>query len=189
MKGFKIIISFASLLACFFSSISAYSDTPALQIFENNEFGFSFEIPQGWRELDNSLAPGVKALVGSGDKGASSNCNIRAVLNEKFKSISSKEYISIVYPNNDPSDFISEYKALGFNPELIKSAHMRIDGSEAMYIEIYITNRGQRFQTFNVQFLKKGGLYTIGCTDTIKSFSSSKKEFSILLDSFKIHSR
>lgn len=187
MEGLKIIISLTFLLVCCFSSISAYSETSALQTFENNEFGFSFKIPHGWKKLDSSLVPGVKALVKSGAKGASSNCNIRAVLNEKFKSISSKEYISMVYPNNDPSDFISEYKASGFNPELIKSRHMSIDGSEAVYVEVYITNQGHRFQTFNAQFLKKGGLYTIGCTDIPKSFSSSKKEFSILLDSFKIH--
>jgi len=189
MGSIKRIISSFFFLVLYFSSTLVFSSTSALQIFESDEFGFSFSIPSGWKKLDNSLVPGVKALVKSSAKGAASNCNVRAVLNEKFKSISSKDYISMVYPNNDPKDFISGYKASGLNPELIKSVHMNIDGSEAVYIEAYITNQGHKFQTFNIQFLKKGGLYTIGCTDVPKLFNSSRRDFSIIFESFRVHSR
>lgn len=173
------------LMICFIG-IQLASNAYGVEIFESDEFNFSFTIPDGWIELDNGLVPGVKALVRSASEGASTNCNVRAVLNSQFDSTTSEDYITMIYPNGDPRNFISEYEASGLNPELITSSIIKVDGTDALYIELYISTQGTKFQTFNIQFLKNGGLYTMGCTDIPEKFHASKGDFDTITGTFKV---
>lgn len=181
----KLIGKVVLLLMICFMAIQFVSNASEAEIFESDEFNFSFTIPDGWIVLDNGLVPGVKALVRSTSEGASANCNVRAALNSQFDSTTSEDYISMIYPDGDPGNFISEYEASGLNPELITSSIIKVDSTDALYIELYISSQSSKFQTFNIQFLKNGGLYTIGCTDMPETFDASKSDFDTVTGTFK----
>jgi hypothetical protein len=92
----------------------------------------------------------------------------------------------MIYSDGDPKKFITKYEASGLNPELITSNIIKVDGADALYIEFYISNQSSKFQTFNIQFLKNGGLYTIGCTDMPETFHASKGDFDTIIGTFKV---
>ncbi len=182
----KLVGKIVFFLTMCFVTIQFASSASAAEIFKGDEFNFSFTIPDGWIVLDNGLVPGVKALVRSASESASANCNVRAALNSQFNSTTSEDYISMIYPDGDPGNFISEYEASGLNPELITSRIIKVDSTDALYIEFYISSQSSKFQTFNIQFLKNGGLYTIGCTDMPETFDASKRDFDTITGTFKI---
>lgn len=59
-------------------------------------------------------------------------------------------------------------------------------GEKAFLVEFDFVQNGMKLQTLNVQFIKNGGLYTIGCTDSPSEFSKSLPEFRVILTSFTV---
>ena len=76
----------------------------------NAESKFSFVYPSGWAPRIDISLPGVKSIVQSTSSTRVANCNVRAVIDTRLNSISNDEYIAKVFPRNDPSELLRQFK-------------------------------------------------------------------------------
>lgn len=191
----KVMRLFPFLLVFFASSVFAgmiqlpsASDAPssrAARQVDERANGFTVVIPEGWARRTDLQTPGVALIVQATAKERGANCNVRSTYNGRLLGFSNTEYLQRAFPADDPSELLASYKASGLSPQLLRSGRIAIAGTQAMFVEFDLVRGSTNLRTFNVQFLGKGFLYTLGCTDVPQRYSSSLPEFGLFLSSFR----
>ncbi len=153
--------------------------------FQDRQGGFSVVIPEGWARSTDVRIPGVAFIAQATAKERAANCNVRSVFNERFLGISGAKYFKKTFPADDPSELLATYKASGLTPTMLRAGRITISGTQGMFVEIDFARGITKLRTFNVQFLQKGRLYTLGCTDLPNSYSNSLPEFGLFISSFR----
>lgn len=164
------------------------SSRPQRQVVERAR-GFTVVIPEGWARRTDISIPGVVLIAQATDKGRTANCNVRSAYNDQFLGLSSAEYLQRAFPADDPSELLASYKTSGLSPRLLRSGRIAIAETQGMFIEFDFVRGSTKLSTFNVQFLKNGFLYTLGCTDVPETYVGSLPEFGVFLSSFRSVSR
>jgi|GEM_PF-5927281 len=179
---------FTSLVCAGTIQLPSASDSPssraARQVDERTN-GFTVVIPEGWVRRTDLQMPGVVLIVQAKAKVRVANCNVRSIYNDRLLGVSNAEYLQRAFPADDPSEFLASYKASGLSPQLLRSGRVPIAGTQAMFVEFDFFRGSSKLRTFNVQFLGRGFLYTLGCTDVPERYSSSLPEFGLFLSSFR----
>ena len=147
--------------------------------------GFTAVIPQGWARRTDLQLPGVVLIAQATAKERVANCIVRSTYNDRFLEFSNDEYLQRVFPSDDPSELLASYKASGMSPQLLRSGRITIAGTQAIFVEFDYVQGSTKLRTFSVQFLGKGFLYTLGCTDVPERYASSLPEFGLFLSSFQ----
>lgn len=181
------IIFFTSVACAETITLPSASDPPssrAARQVDEKDNGFTVVIPEGWARRTDVKIPEVVLIVQATAKDRAANCNVRSAYNDRLLGFSNAEYLRRAFPADDPSEFLASYKASGLNPQLLRSGRVAIAGTQAMFVEFDFARGSTRLRTFNVQFLGKGFIYTLGCTDTPERYSSSLPEFGLFLSSF-----
>lgn len=160
------------------------SSRTARQVDERTN-GFTAVIPEGWVRRTDVQIPGLILTIQATEKGRAANCNVRSTYNERLLGFSNTEFLQRVFPEDDPSSFLASYKTSGPRPQLLRSGRVSIAGAQAMFIEFDFIQNSTKLRAFNVQFLEKGFLYTLGCTDLSEKYSSSLPEFGLFLSLFQ----
>lgn len=185
-----------SLLLAFFASsvcagtiqLPSASDSPssrAARQVDERANGFTVVLPEGWARRTDLQMPGVVLIVQATAKERAANCNVRSTYNDRLLGLSNAEYLQRAFPADDPSELLASYKASGLSPQLLRSGRVTIAGTQAMFVEFNFFRGSTKLRTFNVQFLGKGFLYTLGCTDVPERYSSSLPEVGLFLSSFR----
>jgi hypothetical protein len=183
-----VVVIFASSVSAGTIQLPSVSDSPpsrAARQVDERANGFTVVFPEGWVRRTNLQMPGVVLIVQATAKERAANCNVRSIYNDRLLGFSNVEYLQRAFPADDPSELLASYKASGLSPQLLRSGRVAIAGTQAMFVEFDIVRDSTRLRTFNVQFLGKGFLYTLGCTDVPERYSSSLPEFGLFLSSFR----
>lgn len=188
MRLLSLLIIFFTSAACAEAiQLPTASDSPssrAARQVDEKANGFTAVIPEGWVRRTDLKMPGVVLIVQASAKDRVANCNVRSAYNDRLLGFSNAEYLRRVFPADDPSELLASYKAAGLNPQLLRSGRVAMAGTQAMFVEFDFVRGSTTLRTFNVQFLGKGFLYTLGCTDTSERYSSSLPEFGLFLSTF-----
>ncbi len=183
-----LLVSFASSVCAGTIQLPSASDSPqsrtTRQVNEKTN-GFTVVIPEGWARRTDLKMPGVVLIVQATAKERAANCNVRSAYNDRLLEFSNAEYLQKAFPADDPSELLASYKASGLNPQILRSGRVAISGTQAMFVEFDFSKGSTKLRTFNVQFLGKGFLYTIGCTDVPERYEGSLPEFGLFLSSFR----
>jgi hypothetical protein len=161
------------------------SSSRATRQVDERAKGFTVVIPEGWARRTNISIPGVVLIAQAIDKDRAANCNVRSAYNDRFLRLSNAEYLQRAFPADDPSEFLASYKASGLRPQLLRSGRVAIAETQGMFVEFDFIRGSTKLRTFNVQFLKNGFLYTLGCTDVPERYPGSLPEFGLFLSSFR----
>ena len=181
------IIFFTSSVCAGTIQLPSASDSPssrAARKVDERANGFTVVIPEGWARRTDLKMPGVVLIVQATAKDRAANCNVRSAYNDRLLDFSNAEYLRRVFPADDPTELLASYKASGVNPQLLRSGRVAMAGTQAIFAEFDFVNGSTKLRTFNVQFLGKGFLYTLGCTDTPERYSNSLPEFGLFLSTF-----
>lgn len=182
------LIFFASSVNARIIQLPSAPDSPSTQAarqVDERLNGFTAVIPEGWARRSDLKMPGVVFIIQATSKNRAANCNVRSVYNARLLGVSSAEYLERVFPADDPSELLASYKASGLNPQLLRSGRIAIAETYGMFVELNIFRGSTKLRTLNVQFLKNGFLYTLGCTDVPERYLNSLSEFGLFLSSFR----
>lgn len=183
-----LLVFFASSVGAGTIQLPSASDSTrsrtARQVDERTN-GFTVVIPEGWARRTDLQIPGVVLIVQATAKDRTANCNVRSTYNDRLLGFSNAEYLQRAFPADDPSELLASYKASELSLQLLRSGRVAIAETQAMFVEFDFFRGSTKLRTFNVQFLGKGFLFTIGCTDVAERYSSSLPEFGLFLSSFR----
>lgn len=166
-------------------SISDSPSSRAVRQVDERSNGFTVVIPENWTRRTDLNMPGVVLIVQATAKDRAAACNVRSFYNDRLLGLSNTEYLQRVFPEDDPSKLLASYKSYGLSPQLLRSGRVAIAGTQGMFVEFDFVYASTKQRTFNVQFLRNGFLYTIGCSDIPERYLDSLPEFGFFLSSFR----
>ena len=154
------------------------------QIFENQELGISFSVPEGWllQQPDKNTTPGAPDIAAVGPK----MDGVNPVISLTIKDVDDKTIDDLITEKNDVLDeavYLGKLEIL--SQEKIKS---NVYQTEAIG-NFEVDNEMLLIQFLEVMILSEQKSYTFAYSNHLNNFNNEVPKFKESLDSFKIASQ
>ena len=154
------------------------------QIFENQELGISFSVPEGWllQQPDKNTTPGAPDIAAVGPK----MDGVNPVISLTIKDVDDKTIDDLITEKNDVLDeavYLGKLEIL--SQEKIKS---NVYQTEAIG-NFEVDNKMLLIQFLEVMILSEQKSYTFAYSNHLNNFNNEVPKFKESLDSFKIASQ
>ena len=154
------------------------------QIFENQELGISFSVPEGWllQQPDKNTTPGAPDIAAVGPK----MDGVNPVISLTIKDVDDKTIDDLITEKNDVLDeavYLGKLEIL--SQEKIKS---NVYQTEAIG-NFEVNNEMLLIQFLEVMILSEQKSYTFAYSNHLNNFNNEVPKFKESLDSFKIASQ
>ena len=154
------------------------------QIFENQELGISFSVPEGWllQQPDKNTTPGAPDIAAVGPK----MDGVNPVISLTIKDVDDKTIDDLITEKNDVLDeavYLGKLEIL--SQEKIKS---NVYQTEAIG-NFEVNNEMLLIQFLEVMILSEQKSYTFAYSNHLSNFNNEVPKFKESLDSFKIASQ
>ena len=151
------------------------------QIFENQELGISFSVPEGWllQQPDKNATPGAPDVAAVGPK----NDGVNPVISLTITNEGDKTIDDLITEKNDILDeavYLNKLEIL--SQEKIKS---NVYQTEAIG-NFELNDMALKIKFFEVMILSEQKSYTFAYSNTVDNFNNEFLKFKESLDSFKI---